>query len=95
MQTRRPGRNDLYLIPEDGVIDMIAVDIAASGIRPVRLTDRERMLAARRILAAGGMTATLMRRLRLTSLYQAQQFVARVNGSEPPAEDADPYDQAA
>ncbi|MGK5559192.1 hypothetical protein ACSNOI_47105, partial [Actinomadura kijaniata] len=43
-----------WLLPDDGIVDYIAVEIAASGHRPVRLTRTERLLAAALILAAGG-----------------------------------------
>ncbi len=36
---------DPWLLPEDGVVDDVAVDIAAHGYRRVRLTVRERELA--------------------------------------------------
>ena len=35
-----------WVIPDDGIIDPIAVEIAASGKRPVRLTLPERRAAA-------------------------------------------------
>jgi hypothetical protein len=43
-----------FVLPEDGIVDPIAIEIAASGARPVALTQTERVLAAARILAAGG-----------------------------------------
>ena len=39
------------LIEDDGIIDELAIEIAVSGSRVVRLTWPERMLAARRIVA--------------------------------------------
>jgi hypothetical protein len=42
------------LLPDDGIIDLIAVHIAASGVRAVTLTAAERQLAAAAILARGG-----------------------------------------
>jgi DNA-binding CsgD family transcriptional regulator len=42
-----------WLLPEDGIIDPIAVELAATGARLVALTPAERRLAAVRILAAG------------------------------------------
>jgi hypothetical protein len=47
------GARTNYL-PEDGVIDYVAIGIAASGIRRVRLTQIEMELAAQRIIANYG-----------------------------------------
>jgi hypothetical protein len=52
-----------WLLPEDGIIDPVAVEIAASGTRRVRLTAAERRLAAALILARGGSPNDLARRL--------------------------------
>ena len=52
-----------WLLPEDGIIDPVAVEIAARGTRRVRLTAAERRLAAALILARGGSPADLARRL--------------------------------
>ena len=60
-------RNDPNWLPEDGVFDPIAVDIAALGLRVVRMTDAERMAAAKRILAQGGNSGTLMTRIGITN----------------------------
>ncbi|MFD0535047.1 hypothetical protein ACFQY7_16170 [Actinomadura luteofluorescens] len=51
------------LLPDDGIVDPIAIEIAASGVRPVALTHTERVLAAARILACGGSQATITARL--------------------------------
>jgi DNA-binding CsgD family transcriptional regulator len=51
------------LLAEDGIVDPLAVELAASGYRPVALTPTERDLAAIRILAAGGGSATIAARL--------------------------------
>ena len=55
-----------WVIPDDGIIDPIAVESAASGKRPVRLTLPERRAAAARILARGGTAWTIARHLRMT-----------------------------
>jgi hypothetical protein len=60
---RRTGNK--WVIPDDGIIDPIAVEIAASGQRPVRLTLAERRAAAARILARGGTSWTVAERLRM------------------------------
>lgn len=44
----------LRALPEDGIIDHLAVAIAVSGTRRVQLTRAERQLAAAAILARGG-----------------------------------------
>jgi hypothetical protein len=46
--------NTQWLIPDDGIIDPVAVEITAAGIRRVRLTVPERRAAAALILARGG-----------------------------------------
>ncbi len=54
------------ILPDDGIIDPIAVEIAALGIRPVALTPAERCLAAARILARGGSLSTVCERLHVS-----------------------------
>lgn len=54
---------DKWVIPEDGVIDALAVRIAASGQRRVRLTRTERRLAAALIVARGGNAYQVHKRL--------------------------------
>lgn len=56
----RPGE---WVIPEDGIIDALAVQIAASGQRRVRLTKLERRMAAALIIARGGTTWDVGKRL--------------------------------
>ena len=72
MTARRPLRPELrrtarrsWVLTDDGVIDPIAVEIAASGSRPVALTRAERQLAAGRILVRGGTLSLISRRLRV------------------------------
>lgn len=52
-----------WAIPEDGIIDAIAVQIAASGQRRVRLTRTERLFAAALIMARGGTAYQVHKRL--------------------------------
>jgi hypothetical protein len=52
-------------LPDDGIIDPVAVEIAARGVRPVALTPAERQAAAARILARGGTPYLISKRLRL------------------------------
>jgi hypothetical protein len=61
----RPAARPGWVLTDDGVIDPIAVEIAASGSRPVALTHAERQLAAGRILARGGTPSLISRRLRV------------------------------
>ena len=48
----QPSRR--FVLADDGIIDPVAVEIAARGTRPVALTHTERQLAAAAILARGG-----------------------------------------
>jgi len=52
-----------WIIPEDGIIDDLAVQIAASGQRRVRLTKLERRMAAALIVARGGTAWDVCKRL--------------------------------
>ena len=54
------------MLPDDGIIDPIAVETAATGTRPVALTRTERQLAAARILADGGTAYVISARLRVS-----------------------------
>ena len=71
---------DLWVIPEDGVVDELAIELAASGERCVRLTHKERRLATARILAHGGTPSLVYERLGLTTLSAAVSLVERVRG---------------
>jgi hypothetical protein len=62
-QTRRRGR---WQLAESTVVDAVAIDTAARGLRPVALTPTEQRLAAASILAAGGNTVTISARLRVS-----------------------------
>jgi hypothetical protein len=55
--------NGPYVLPEDGIVDTVAVEVAAAGTRRVRLTLRERRLAAALILARGGTANDISARL--------------------------------
>lgn len=54
------------VIADDGIIDLLAVEIAARGTRTVALTRAERRLAAARILAQGGTTHLISKRLHVS-----------------------------
>ena len=95
---RRPTR---WVLPEDGIVDEVAVAIAAAGTRPVALTRTERWLAARRILAAGGTPYLISERLHVsgrTALAMAATINAAQAAHSPgpaPAPHPDPERQAA
>jgi hypothetical protein len=54
-----------WLIPDDGIIDPVAVALTAAGIRRVRLTVPERRAAAALILARGGTANGVAARLHI------------------------------
>jgi len=56
-------RGDAWMLPDDGIIDRVAVEIAAKGERRVRLTAPERRVAAEIILARGGTVTVIAERL--------------------------------
>ena len=68
---RQQNTSDPYLIPDDGITDGIAVQIATYGQRKVRLTAGERELAAIAIIADGGSIRDLYDFLSLPSLTSA------------------------
>jgi hypothetical protein len=63
--TARCARRRLALA-DDGIIDLIAVDIAARGKRTVALTRAERQLAAAAILTRGGTPYLVSKRLHVS-----------------------------
>ncbi len=77
--TARAARRRLVLA-DDGIIDPIAVEIAARGFRPVALTRAERQLAALRILARGGTPYLIAKRLHV-SRTTALTLAARRQGA--------------
>ena len=69
----------VWLLPEDGVVDPLAISLAARGVRPVALTATERRIAAALILAAGGTPNMIAKRLRMahsTARALAHQITA-------------------
>ena len=62
MTASQPG-GDAWMLPDDGIIDQVAVEIAAKGERAVALTAPERRAAAEIILARGGTVAVIAERL--------------------------------
>ena len=63
--TAQPARRRLAL-SDDGIIDLIAVELAARGNRTVALTRTERQLAAAAILARGGTPHQISKRLHVS-----------------------------
>lgn len=79
---RRDGMQPVgsHLLKEDGIVDPIAVEVAASGSRLVYLTQRERVLAVW-IMEHRGLTQREMeRRLQLSdyTVYYLRQEAKRV-----------------
>jgi Homeodomain-like domain len=50
---KSPSRRQTVLLPEDGIIDPVAVHIAVHGIRKIAMTHRERVEAVRQMLQRG------------------------------------------
>jgi hypothetical protein len=67
------------VLADDGIIDPIAVEIAARGTRPVALTPAERQLAAARILDRGGTPNLISERLQVSGTT-ALMLAARCQG---------------
>jgi hypothetical protein len=64
----------------DGIIDPIAVEVAARGVRTVALTRADQQLAAARILARGGTLCVISRRLHVSGTT-AVLLAARCQGA--------------
>ncbi len=77
MTARRTRRR--LALADDGIIDPIAVEIAARGARAVALTPAERQLAAARILARGGTPYLISKRLHINGTT-ALTLAARCQG---------------
>jgi hypothetical protein len=67
------------VLADDGIIDPIAVELAARGTRTVALTRAERRLAAARILARGGTPYLIAKRLHVSGAT-ALALAARCRG---------------
>jgi len=76
--TARRRRRRLMLA-DDGIIDPLAVEIAARGVRTVALTRAERQLAAAHILARGGTPYVISKRLHVSGTT-ALTLAARCHG---------------
>ena len=73
------AEQDRLVLADDGIIDLIAVEIAARGTRTVALTRAERRLAAARILARGGTPYLISTRLHVSGAT-ALALAARCRG---------------
>lgn len=73
-----------WVLPEDGITDPVAIEIAASGARRVALTWRERQAAAALILARGGTINRIATRLHIAH-STARHLAATI--TTPPASD--------
>lgn len=62
------SRGPSYLLKDDGIIDELAVEIAASGGRKVRLTLTEQRMAVERMLKAGASVHDMCARLGTNNL---------------------------
>ena len=74
-----PSARRSLVLDDDGIIDPIAVEIAARGTRLVALTPAERQLAAARILARGGTPNLISERLQVSGTT-ALMLAARCQG---------------
>ncbi|WP_431897312.1 hypothetical protein [Nonomuraea sp. bgisy101] len=75
-------RTNIGLLAEDGVVDLMAVDLVVTGQRQVQLTPTERLLAATRILAAGGGVGDVARRMGVEHTV-ARRLVNRITTELP------------
>lgn len=73
-------------LPNDGIIDWTAIEVAASGARPVRLSWVEKDIALGRILAAGGTLADGERNLGIKVMGTRQRNSRRVKAAQRIAE---------
>lgn len=73
-------------LPNDGIIDWTAIEVAASGARPVRLSWVEKDIALGYILAAGGTLADGERNLGIKVQGTRQRGSRRVKAAEQIAE---------
>ncbi len=78
MTARRRRRR--LMLADDGIIDLLAVEIAARGARTVALTRAERQLAAAHILARGGTPYVIAKRLHVSGTT-ALTLAARCEGA--------------
>jgi hypothetical protein len=68
-------------LPNDGIIDQTAIEVAVKGLRPVKLTWVEKDIALARILAAGGTLADGERNLGINVQGARQRSSRRVKAA--------------
>lgn len=66
------------LTPGAPLVDVVAIELALTGSRPVELSRSERLIAAAFILAGGGRQADIVRRLGV-SKAEASRMAARIS----------------
>lgn len=74
----------VWLLPEDGVIDPVAIELAATGERSVALTESERRIAASLILATGGAPNLIAKRLHMAHT-NARALADEITANRPAA----------
>lgn len=81
----KPGA-DPEPLPEDGIVDFVAVEIAAKGWRQVRLTKRERALAAALIMVHARENAgpVIMERLNVSRITALRLVRLARQENDPP-----------
>lgn len=75
-------RKNIGLLAEDGVVDLMAVDLVVTGQRQVQLTPTERLLATTRILTAGGGVGDVARHMGVEHTV-ARRLVNRITADLP------------
>lgn len=79
--------NSQWLLPDDGIIDPVAVEITAAGTRRVSLTRPERLAAVALILARGGTVNDIADRLHISG-STAGRLAAGIRAAAPLAVEA-------
>jgi hypothetical protein len=69
---KRPGPRPRWERPDDGIVDEVAVDAVVCGERALPLSRPERLLAARKILSAGGGVTLISERLHVSNKVAAE-----------------------
>ncbi len=69
---QRPGPRSRWERPDDGIVDEVAVDAVVSGERALPLSRPERLLAAEKILSAGGGVTLIGERLHVSGKVAAE-----------------------
>lgn len=64
----RPSGISPWLIPEDGIVDDIAVEVAVSGARRVRLTPTEHCLAVEQMVRQGSSIKEIARHIGMADI---------------------------